>query len=85
MLQFHRILGNMEFSERESTAKNALAKTRCSYISQAAIEFIRINRRYYNYTAILNRLFEEVSTSIATAYNIACSGGHNTKENFNML
>jgi hypothetical protein len=46
---------------------------------QILLEFYR---RYYNHTAIFDRLLEEVSAYVAMAYDMARSGRHNTKKNF---
>ena len=43
---------------------------------------LQFYRHYYNHTAVLDRLLEEVSAYVAMAYVMARSGRHNTKENF---
>jgi hypothetical protein len=78
LLQLHRrISENKEFSGRVRAAKNVAAITLRQ--PQILLEFYR---SYYKHTAIFDRLFEEVSASAAMAYDMARSGGHNTKENF---
>lgn len=69
--------GNKEFSGRVSAAKNVVAIT----LRQPQI-LLETYRRYYNHTAILDRLFEEVSAFVVMAYDITRSGRHNNKENF---
>jgi hypothetical protein len=64
-----------------STIAKCSHKRRSHTLRQPQI-LLEFYRRYYNHTAILDRLLEEVSAYVTMAYDIARSGRHNTEKNF---
>jgi hypothetical protein len=75
-------VGKQEFSGRVSAATNFAATLLGSHTLRQPQILLEFYRRYYNHTAILDRLIGEVLADMATSYKRASPDRHNCGNSF---